>query len=524
MTLRRTRGVLAIEGVQTSDGRLFDSFTWIDPPMPFGWLKDQQLHGGMGGAGAVDVGNITTLERVGNEIVFTGAIDDEIPEGAEMIRRMEAGSASHGARFGVSVDMDNLAVEIVQNPDSVAAPDPESEDGEDGIVILASAQVASLAMGTFLREFVARQRAATFTAAAGDAMPDDGEVLFAMAMDEVIEHYTRARIIGAVALPAGAFNEGVYIELDDTAPGDDIEAPAEERAPVVAAAAPLRPPRAWFFEPEPEDGDPRLVPQYDDQTGAYIGDALPLVITDDGQFYGHLNPRERCHIGYANVCITAPSDTSFFHIGAVQVDDGSLLEGTGVFVVGGNHAGGLLNVNDARDYYANTSCAWGDGIVHPGHMGGWCCGALRPGVTDELVRTLRAGGISGDWRGSDKQSLISVLGVNAPGLPIQRRRAYIDSTEPIEVAAGEAVMTASASGFTIITAPVARAAAKEPCGCGGHGPTDEAQVMASVLARLDGIESGMAQFRTFVDQRTAPLRAEAAQLAAETLRNLRRHG
>src|SRR3990167_2117306 len=147
---RRWRGVLAQEGVQTGDGRVIaeGALEWADLPLPLAWLRDGDQH--VMSDVAPQIGIITALRREGNDIVGEGKIDDENPDGAEVIRRMEAGIAPGGARFFVSIDADDWEVEIV-------LPEGGGDEEEGGILLLASGLGAM----------------PSFRASAGD--PDPGE-------------------------------------------------------------------------------------------------------------------------------------------------------------------------------------------------------------------------------------------------------------------------------------------------------------------------------------------------------------
>lgn len=393
MALRAWRGPVLIEGVQTGDGRVMaeGATSWADPPLPLGFL-DREMHGDLV-EGAVTIGTIDSLERVGNEILGTGSIDDEIPEGAEVIRRMDAGSAPGGARWGISVDPDDWEVEIIA-----------TEDDDGDVMILASGTGPLLAL-----------RAAAGEEDPGEGGGDEGTTLFEDSADAVLLRFTRLRIRGATLVALPAF-DGAFIEL--VAAGEP--APAEEAsAAAVVAAVPLRPPAAWFSMPEPAEGDTRLVAQ---PSGAR---AVPLTITDEGQVFGHIAPWETCHRGYPGQCVSAPASEAayaHFHVGEVVCDDGSALA-AGALTVGCDHAAGPLLAPEARDHYAHSGMAWADVRASNGAHGVWACGALRPSVTAEQVRVLRASSLSGDWRrvpGGRGLELCAALAVNSPGFPIAR--------------------------------------------------------------------------------------------------------
>jgi hypothetical protein len=329
-----------------------------------------------------------------------------------MVRRMEAGTAPFGTRWGVSIDPDDYALQLVHTGD----------DGEE-VLILASGR------GGFLPRV---------TAAAGDPdeEPDESAILFEMASDEMLERYTRLRIRGLTACAVPAFT-GAYMELDGGGDGGGDE--AEDEVVTASAAAPVAPPMSWFNEPEPELGDERLIEQFDLATGESIGFAVPLTITDDGQVFGHLACNGTCHTGYLGQCVTAPPSPSGyvdFHVGAVVTAEGSTVA-AGALVVGTDHAAAHLMAPEARDHYANTGLAWADVRIVDGQWGPWCRGALRPGLSDEVVRVLRASALSGDWRQRGGHlELQAALSVNSPGFPIAR----------------EALAAAASAGVTLVAA------------------------------------------------------------------------
>lgn len=247
---RPWRGPLVLEDTQTGDGRVIaaGAVYWADPPLPFAFLADGDQH--VMASEAPQVGVINTLERIGKEVIGTGTIDDENPDGAELVRRMDAGEASHGSRQFVSIDADDWEVELIDmNP---------AEDADAEIVIVAAGLDYR---GAWPDDLPGR------TAAAGDPDPTDGEVLLEDAADAIIERATRLRIRGATACAVSAF-DGAWIELTDAAaePAPSEQEPQPEEATVLAASFPA-PPAEWFDDPG-------------------LTAATPLTVTDDGRVFG----------------------------------------------------------------------------------------------------------------------------------------------------------------------------------------------------------------------------------------------
>ncbi len=437
------RGVLVIEDEQTGDGRYIvaGGLTWQDPPLPFAWAVGGDQHVDLLGA-APQIGTIDAITRVGAEVQWTGAVDDEIPEGGELVRRMRAGSAAYGNRFGISIDPDDWALDVIDTTEQINA-------GETAAPIVASLSGAGVLP------------LPTLNAAAGDGDPS-GVVVYSDASDMWVQRFTRLRIRGVTAVSVPAF-AGAYVELADAAPAADatppadqpVEQPAAEGARVVVlASAPARPPAEWFHLPEPELGDERLVEQFD-RAGNPIGFAVPLTIDDDGRyFFGHLAASwDQCHVGYGQ-CVSPPASASayaHFHTGEVLCDDGSRVA-TGPMVVGCDHAAATALAPAARDHYANAGLAWGDARVIDGQFAPWVCGAVRPGLDDATLRVLRATVLSGDWRrlgtGLD---LVSILSVNNPGFPVARS-AIAASALPSLAAASTAAHVVDGVQMSLVAA------------------------------------------------------------------------
>lgn len=334
--------------------------------------------------------------------------------------------------------------------------------------------------------------------------------------------------IGLTATPFPAFANATT-ELEGAAaaePAPATDAPAEGDQPVAASfaglvlrdtavtaalLAPVAPPSAWFAEPEPQLGDPRLIEQRDGSL------AVPLTITDDGQVYGHVARWGQCHVGNPqgpDVCTEPPESSDGypgFHLGHVVCDDGSDVP-TGVLVAGCDHPSVRLAAPHARDHYAHNGAAWADVVASNGEFGPWVCGALRPDVNDLQLRVLRASSLSGDWRPIDgRNELVTALAVNVPGFPISRRALVASgmSTTRAELRAhivnGE-VQGLVASGIVQPCPECARRAAITASA--GNEPT-----LADVLAQLESLAAGV----NALDLRTRHLRGDAAGAIARRI-------
>lgn len=447
---RRWRGPLVIENEQTGDGRVIapGALDWAPLPLPLAWLQQEQ-HGDLL-AGAVQVGTIDTITREGDVVMGEGLVDDEQADGAELVRRLEAGTASHGNRQGLSIDPDNWAMELLLRDDS--------DDDDDGdVVILAGA--GRLPSRRQMVAMVASVRPQLLSpellAAAGDPDPgegggDDYYQLFMDEVDELLARFSRLRIRGVTACAVPAF-AGAFMELSGEATTDDEAEPAEDDEPaedevvasVTSPAIPAAPPASWFTIPEPDADTEGQTEVYGMPAQELLveqpdgGLAVPFTITDDGRVFGHAARWGQCHVGYPGTCVTAPESMAayaHFHHGEVVCDDGSRVA-TGTLTMGTDHAAAELRAPDARDHYANSGLAFADVRATNGALGVWVSGVLRPDVTAEQLRLLRASSLSGDWRRiGNGLEFIGALAVNVPGFPIAREAVTAAGLEQLPAA------------------------------------------------------------------------------------------
>lgn len=506
MAMRGWRApAITLEDTQTGDGRVFAPMAveWADLPLPLAWLRDGDQHVSLTEV-APQIGVIEALSRSGSAIPASGGIDDENPDGAEVIRRMEAGAAPLGNRYPVSIDPDNWEVQIVAT---------EGEDEE--IILLAAAGQGPLTATSVRATVVSALRAAAGDPDPGEEGGEDGVVLFEDTVDAIIERYTRVRIRGATLCSVAAF-DGAFIELD-AATAEGEAAPPAEPAPeaVAAGAVPARPPAAWFNESEPEPGDERLIEQVD---GSW---AVPLTIADDGQVFGHIARRDQSHRGYVGRHVPPPtSATGYreFHVGQVVCEDGSRVA-TGALVVGCDHAPPSMSLLEARDHYAHSGMGFADGRIVDGQFGPWFAGALRPGLTDDDLRVLRALAPSGDWRPQGGSlEMCAVLAVNVPGFPIAREALAASSLRQPAPALDVPRVGLAASGEI---ASLVAAGMVERCSECAERARARASLAASVasadavLALLEQVRSETLSTLNRLERRTRHLEPVAASALAE---------
>lgn len=188
---------------------------------------------------------------------------------------------------------------------------------------------------------------------------------------------------------------------------------------MVAAAAPVKAPSAWFKDPE-------------------LRELTPLTITKEGRVYGHLADWDGCHVGMQGICVPpfrSTTDYAYFNVGAYETAEGEEVSiGKIMFSMSGaGHAPVHMAYMDAQRYYDDSTKV--AAFVHAGadQHGTWLAGALRPGLSELEVQHIRAHPPSGDWRPirpTDFNSeLIAGLCVPVGGFPIPRRQALVASAD-----------------------------------------------------------------------------------------------
>jgi hypothetical protein len=249
---------LAFIGQQTGDGRVFaeGSLYWEGGPWPLQYADEM----GAGHDGAELAGAIQEMDIDGPRLTGTGVLYLMQRAGAEAAMLLR-----QGAPLGVSVDLDDVDIELVDNTSS------GENEGEDNDLVLAAAsyarasvlplhdggwmitasstpewtasgaamqsstRTASVISGPGGRIPADAARAlfpGALTAAAGDPdNPQSGTVVHTENSGDLLVRITRARVRGATLVAMPAYDKA-RIVLDPTA-----EQPVDEEEPVTEVAA-----------------------------------------------------------------------------------------------------------------------------------------------------------------------------------------------------------------------------------------------------------------------------------------------
>lgn len=378
------RGPLTVEGIETGDGREFDSgaLTWADLPLPLRWNRVDS-HGGEARTEAVNVGRIDRIWREDSGLIMGEGVLDLGDEDGRTVHRKIQGQHLRG----VSVDVDSIKdadMELVW-PE---APEGSGDEADPFAQLFASPEKVVFHKG--------RIRAATLV-----DIPAFAEAYIAL-LDE-------AGAVVAGGTPIGSLREA---------------RPVRHRT--LSITVQDQPPRDWFTNPD------LSVP-----TG--------ITVSPEGRVYGHAALWGTCHIGQAGLCVTPPQeeDHPYFMTGAVYTAEGEMVS-VGQITLGTGHAPIDVNHRVATEHYDNTGTAVADVAVGNDAHGIWVAGSVRPGTPVERIHELRASGqVSGDWRNiGGKLRLVGLLAVNVPGFPVPKVRAqYTGGHQLALVAAGLPALT-----------------------------------------------------------------------------------
>lgn len=332
-----------------------------------------QITTGDGHNGSVIVGRIDAVERVETGLGNATGVFDTGPYGVEAQRLVDAKMLR-----GVSADLDKFEATV----------DGEEMSGDDFNDAMNKIQSEKITVNK------ARVMAAT------------------LVPKPAFQECTIELVTNEPTLEENAMPDGIYEETPPTGDNADYALSA-----LAASAAPVTPPSDWFTDPE-------------------LNQPTPLTIDDDGRVFGHIATWDTDHIG--NFGVKPPrsrSNYAYFRTGLLRTEEGEDIA-VGQLTLAGGHAGLDVDARRAVEHYDNTASAVADVACGEDSSGIWVAGSLRPGVTPEQVRTLRASAPSGDWRPiNNTLELVAVCQVNVPGFPIARARVASGSVTAL-VAAG----------------------------------------------------------------------------------------
>jgi len=391
--------MLAPIGVSTGDGRRFKSgaISLADLPMPYEWARTREGgHDGAVAVGAVQEATIATVTQAVKDGWISSAAVKGLPGTLEAVW-------ARGELFdGVSrEEMPRLAEDVAEVMHLIGAGTlgPSVDlDSFEGVPVIEGTD-----------EEVTWDRIE-------EILEETGEE----PKIELLITQGRVRAATLVSIPAFAETSRPLelLEAEDTESAD-----AEHRAELDELAAQAEHALVASVTTGPQTG--RSVIEFD--MPVLTG---PTPITWDwetGRVYGHIATWQTCHVGYAEVCVTAPRDEtgdySWFNRYPVETQEGVIWAGR--LTVGGRHAGlelasdGAINVYDDKTVAAYVR-AYEDeyGIVLAGTI------ELAADSPDRAIVDRRR--VSGDWRETaDGLSLIEVLALSPgprahsePGFPI----------------------------------------------------------------------------------------------------------
>lgn len=475
-------GVLAMEDVETGDGRMFSpgAITWADMPLPLR-RNIEDSHGGQPITKAVLVGRIDKVWRDPIDpmkIMGAGVFDDEGEHGAEALRLVRQKFLK-----GISVDPDDIKDSDVE----LIFPEGAGEEDESGLMDLFAMPEMTLFHAGRLRgatlvdipAFVEANiwlvdpntvpQAITAAAAhfgqvsdrtwnaanAEQRLPSHMPIEMARrayahvppglsVVNKAQAHFMHHEVeedgeIGLANLTACSVN----IRVINSGRATGLTA-AEQRfayehmahhlraagltpAPFASgevitasiAAGIVGPPREWFEMEEPTE-------------------LTPITVTDEvtssgwRRIYGHGAEWGNCHMSFGeDVCTVAPREPdgqhTYFRLGETVFEDNTRMA-TGLITLGTGHAPTRgMSAQRAVEHYDNTGTIVAQVASSEGKHGIWLAGAIPPWVSGHRVLELQAAGkVSGDWRRiGGKLRLVAMLACNVPGFAIPRLTTHV---------------------------------------------------------------------------------------------------
>jgi hypothetical protein len=382
------RTMLAPIGLSTGDGRRFASggITAADVPFAFEWVRSREGgHDGAVSVGAIkSVAVLTVKEAIAQEYISAGAVKG-------LDSKMEAVWATGEFYDGVDREsMPTLAEDVATAMHLI------SEGTLGPSVDLDSFEGVPVFEGT--DEPVSWEAIEAYYEEHGEEPKL-----------ELLVTEGRVRAATLVSIPAFAETSRPLELIVETEDQDEAAVQAEALALIASVGTAARPDAGAFALP------------------ALAG---PTPITWDhttGRVFGHIATWKTCHVGYSDVCVTAPKDEAggyaWFNRFPVETEDGTVWAGR--ITVGGRHAGLSLNASATMAVYDGKTVA-ADVRAYEDEHGIVVAGVIRPGLTASEIAALNRRKVSGDWRETPGGlSLVEVLALSPgprahaePGFPI----------------------------------------------------------------------------------------------------------
>lgn len=466
-TLTRWSGLIAPYDTETGDGRRFagqGSLSNRDLPVPLRWHRQDDG----GHKQVVVVGTVDKIEYRPDGAYASGVLFN--PDPAQLPRLAEdVGEARlllEKKAVGPSVDLDDMEYAVREPaPEGDPSGRPKIDvtkgriSGVTLVQIPAFAETRGIELGEVDAESYAAAQAVLTAAAAGFeevvSVPgwqpsralrfsegdlfgmfaqtfafttDDGEHYYPIrdyvdgrfvVVREAVEYALRALDFGP---PPGVSDEEARDLRERFSALLNVPTETEGEESMVASAAPVAPPAAWFANPQ-------------------LDGPTPLTVTPEGQVYGHLATWRTCHTGFAGTCVTAPRSAAqyaYFHTGEVLTAEGEPVA-VGRVTLGGGHADTRLGFQAAIEHYDNAGTCAALARAGEDKFGIWLAGALVPEADEATAAALRRHPPSGDWRRvGGNLELVGALAVNTPGFPVPRAR--VASGAPMALVAAGALM------------------------------------------------------------------------------------
>lgn len=392
----RFRTMLAPIGLSTGDGRRFadGAIELAETPFPFEWARARE--GGHDGAVVVGAVQEATVASVKDAL----AGEWISPEAAKGMDKKMMAVWARGEMFdGVDrEEMPRLAEDVAEAMHLAGAGTlgPSVDlDSFEGVPVLAGTD-----------EEVTWERFEEIYEETGEEPAI-----------ELLVTSGRVRAATLVSIPAFAETsrpfELIAAEIPEDAEQAAAQAAALERTVALVAsmsAGASRPEVSRFTLPEL---------------------AGPTPITWDwetGHVFGHVATWKTCHVGYSDVCVTAPRDDTgayaWFNRFPVETEDGGTIW-AGRITVGGKHPGLSLTAAATMTQYDGKTVAAYVRAYEDQH-GIVVAGAIQSGLGGTERAVLERRKVSGDWRETPAGlSLVEVLALSPgprqhaePGFPV----------------------------------------------------------------------------------------------------------